>query len=180
MLKYWQTKQIEGHVWEYEKVCVKGTIYLNWRLHRWARSGNVMRKHGSWCVHYLMMVNSAQPGKGGRGGGGARSHYISIVTSQVVVYASAERADTLLLFLLYPFISSVGLVIQRQQQLELPEARSWAAPFRAVGKDHPSHSTNHDSWATLLQRSWAGRCSGSALCVQVNPYKISLVYYSRE
>jgi hypothetical protein len=25
MLKYWQTKQIEGHLWEYEKVCVKRT-----------------------------------------------------------------------------------------------------------------------------------------------------------
>jgi hypothetical protein len=44
------------------------------------------------------------------GGGGARppSFSISTITYKVVVYATAERADTLLLFLLYPYMYSVA------------------------------------------------------------------------
>ncbi len=53
-----------------------------------------------------MMVKSAQPGEGG----GARHppFTLSTIISQVVVYAPAERADTLSLFLLYPYMYSVG------------------------------------------------------------------------
>jgi hypothetical protein len=52
-----------------------------------------------------MMEKSAQPGEGG----GARPSpfTISTITYKVVVYAPAERADKLPLFLLYPFMSSV-------------------------------------------------------------------------
>jgi hypothetical protein len=45
-----------------------------------------------------MMVNSAQPGER------APPLTLSTVMSKVVVYAPAEGADTLLLFLLYPFL----------------------------------------------------------------------------
>jgi hypothetical protein len=49
-----------------------------------------------------MREKSAQPGEGGD----ARPppFTISILTYKVVVYAPAERADTLLLFLLYPYM----------------------------------------------------------------------------
>jgi hypothetical protein len=52
-----------------------------------------------------MMVKSSQPGEGGA----ARPppFTFSAITSKVVVYAPPERADTLPLFLLYPFIYSV-------------------------------------------------------------------------
>jgi hypothetical protein len=52
-----------------------------------------------------MMVKSAQP----REGGGARPPFftLSTITSKVVVYATAERADTLPLFLLYPYMYSL-------------------------------------------------------------------------
>jgi hypothetical protein len=59
-------------------------------------------------VHYIMMVDSSQSGK--FGGGGGRVHalslslYIYTIMSIFVVYAPAERADTLLLLLLYPFL----------------------------------------------------------------------------
>jgi hypothetical protein len=36
---------------------------------------------------------------------------ISTVTYKVVVYAPAERADTLHLFLLYPYLFSVGFTV---------------------------------------------------------------------
>jgi hypothetical protein len=51
-------------------------------------------------AHSIMMVKSAQPGEGGS----VRPHLftLSIITSNVLVYAPAERADTLPLFLLYP------------------------------------------------------------------------------
>jgi hypothetical protein len=53
-----------------------------------------------------MMVKSAWPGEGG----GARPppFTLSTITSDVVVYAPAVRADTLPLFLLYPHLYSVG------------------------------------------------------------------------
>jgi len=49
------------------------------------------------------MVNSAQPGEGG----GERDppFTVSTITSKVVVYSPAERADTLTLFLLYTLFS---------------------------------------------------------------------------
>ncbi len=50
-------------------------------------------------VHSIMMVNSAQP-DAGRGCTPSPFHS----TCKVVVYAPAERADTLLLFLINPFL----------------------------------------------------------------------------
>ncbi len=54
-----------------------------------------------------MMVKSAQPG----GGGGCTAlpppFTLSTIKSKVVVYAPAERADLLPLFLLYPCMYSV-------------------------------------------------------------------------
>jgi hypothetical protein len=49
-----------------------------------------------------MMVNSAQPGVGGWCT--PSPFTLSTTTSKVVVYTPAERAVTLLLFLLYPFL----------------------------------------------------------------------------
>jgi hypothetical protein len=49
-----------------------------------------------------MMVNSTQLEIGG--GCTPSPFTISAITSKVVVYAPAERADTLILFLLYPFL----------------------------------------------------------------------------
>jgi hypothetical protein len=50
-----------------------------------------------------MMAKSAQPGEGG---GGARPppFTLSTITNKVVVYAPAERTDTLPLFLLYLYM----------------------------------------------------------------------------
>ncbi len=57
-----------------------------------------------------MMEKSAQPGEGG---GVARSlpFTISTIKYEVVVYTRAERADTLPLFLLYPYKYSVQITI---------------------------------------------------------------------
>jgi hypothetical protein len=52
-----------------------------------------------------MMEKLAQPGKGG-GCTPTPFHSITIIY-KVAVYAPAERADTLPLFLLYPYICSV-------------------------------------------------------------------------
>jgi hypothetical protein len=59
-------------------------------------------------VHSIMGVKSVQPGEGG----GARPppFTLSTITSKVVVYAPAERAGTLPLFLLYPYMYSVGQI----------------------------------------------------------------------
>jgi hypothetical protein len=56
-------------------------------------------------VHSIVMVKSAQLGEGG----GARPSpfTLSTIMSKVVVYGPGERADTLLLFLLYPYMYSV-------------------------------------------------------------------------
>jgi hypothetical protein len=54
-----------------------------------------------------MKEKSAQPGECG-GCTPTPFHYIySTITDKVVVYAPAERADTLSLFLLYPYMYSV-------------------------------------------------------------------------
>jgi hypothetical protein len=67
--------------------------------------------HTEWqchfAAHYITMEKSAQPGEGG----GARQPPFTIlraITYKVVVYALAERAGTLALFLLYPYMYSVG------------------------------------------------------------------------
>jgi hypothetical protein len=52
------------------------------------------------------MVKSAHDGEGGRGAC-PLSFTISTITYKVLVHAPAERADTLLLFLLYPYMYSV-------------------------------------------------------------------------
>jgi hypothetical protein len=74
--------------------------------------------------------------------GGSRPPPFTLFTikSKVVVYpyAPAERAYTLILFLLYPFLLYGFIIIHKQQQLELPETGSSASPMSAVGKDRPS------------------------------------------
>jgi hypothetical protein len=58
-------------------------------------------------VHSIMMVKLAQPGEGE----GVHALSLSLFhheQSCVVLYAPAERADTLLLFLLCPYMYSVG------------------------------------------------------------------------
>jgi hypothetical protein len=57
-------------------------------------------------IDSIMMLKSAQPG-GGRGRG-ARPSPLTLVPVTSVVYAQAERADTLPIFLLYTYMYSVG------------------------------------------------------------------------
>jgi hypothetical protein len=58
-------------------------------------------------VHSIMMEKSAQPVV--RVGGARPPPFtLSTITSKVVVYSPAERADALPLFLLYPYMYSVG------------------------------------------------------------------------
>ncbi len=65
-------------------------------------------------VHSIMMEKSAKPVVRV---GGARpppftlSSIYHTITSKVVVYAPAERADALPLFLLYPYMYSVGSLL---------------------------------------------------------------------
>jgi hypothetical protein len=69
-------------------------FYYNHRVHidwQWQLSG----------VYSIMMVNAAQPVEGGAH---PPPFTLSAITNTAVMYASAERADTLLLFLLYPFL----------------------------------------------------------------------------
>jgi hypothetical protein len=63
-----------------------------------------------------MMEKSAQPGVGG----GARPppFTLSAIRSKVLVYAPAERADTLPLFLLYPDMSSVVKVMDHLHKID--------------------------------------------------------------
>jgi hypothetical protein len=55
-------------------------------------------------VHSIMLVNLAQPREVGGCTPPPPPLSLSTTTSKVVVYALAERADTLLLFLIYPFL----------------------------------------------------------------------------
>jgi len=73
--------------------------------------GTKYRVHTEWQwpfsgVYSIMMVKSAQPAESGV----ARSppFTLSTITSKVVVYASAERAQYTPLFLIYPYMYSVG------------------------------------------------------------------------
>jgi hypothetical protein len=69
-----------------------------------------------------MIEKSAQPGEEG----GARPPPFTIYTIKykIVVYAQAERADTLLLFLLYPYLFSVREISTGYRHC------SWAKAFR--------------------------------------------------
>ncbi len=58
-----------------------------------------------------MMERSAQPGER-EGYTPTPFHYISKSTTYVVVYAPAERADTLPLFLLYSYMYSMEVPIE--------------------------------------------------------------------
>jgi hypothetical protein len=62
---------------------------------------------GTSSVHSIMMEKLSQPGEDE----GARPppFTLSTITDKVVVYVPAERADTLPLFLLYPYMYSVGM-----------------------------------------------------------------------
>jgi hypothetical protein len=87
--------------------------------HKHCGTDNVIfdhRVHKEWqlplsSVHSIMMENLAQPGEGG----GARTPPFtkSTVMYKVVVYAQAERTDTLPLFLLYLYIYSVILITEK-------------------------------------------------------------------
>ncbi len=63
-------------------------------------------------VYSIMMKKSPPPPLGLVGGGGGCTptpfHYtVATIMSKVVVYALAERAETLPLFILYPYMYSV-------------------------------------------------------------------------
>jgi hypothetical protein len=65
-----------------------------------------------------MMEKSAQPGE--NGGCTPNPFTISTVMYKVVVFAPAARADTLLLFLLYPYMYSVLDTVALQVTLANP------------------------------------------------------------
>ncbi len=74
-------------------ICVQTTEYTEWQL---LRSGRAFHHDGT-----------ISPGWWGGGGALPPPFTISTITYKVVVYAPAERADTLPLFLLYPYVYSV-------------------------------------------------------------------------
>ncbi len=78
-------------------------------------------------------------------------HFVSTITSKVVVYAPTERADTPLLFLLYPYKYSVALSLKETRECArspLPHTHAmdmctyvhmsyqFASPFVALSVDH--------------------------------------------
>ncbi len=72
------------------------------------------------CKHFLVYIPSwwkNQPSlvRGGRGVHAQPPFILSTITYKVVVYAPAKRADTLPLFLLYPYMYSVLLKIPQWQ-----------------------------------------------------------------
>jgi hypothetical protein len=76
----------------------------------WVLRGIIHRVHTEWQlplsgVHSIMMEKLAQAAEGGVAP--PSPFNISTITYKVVVYAPAERADTLPLFLFYPYIYSV-------------------------------------------------------------------------
>ncbi len=78
----------------------KGTVIVKHR----GESTNRLAMATFWRT-FIMMVNSAHAGGGGGGGAHAHPFTLSTITSKIVVYAPAERADTILQFLLYSFLS---------------------------------------------------------------------------
>jgi hypothetical protein len=68
----------------------------------YTQSGNA-----TFWRHFKMKVKSAQPGEGGGGVARPPPYTLSTIASEVVVYAPAERADTLPPFLLYSSVYSV-------------------------------------------------------------------------
>jgi hypothetical protein len=92
MATFWRTFHHDGKItMNLGSTVVRGTderVQIDWQ---WSFSG----------LHSQMIVNLAQPGVGG----GARPPPLdSIYHPVVVLYTPAEWADTLLLFLLYPFL----------------------------------------------------------------------------
>jgi hypothetical protein len=61
-----------------------------------------------WRTFRLIMKKLALAGEGGGGGARPSPFTISTITYKVEVYAPAERADPLPLFLIYPFMYSVA------------------------------------------------------------------------
>jgi hypothetical protein len=68
-------------------------------------------------------------------GWGVHAHPLTTITSKVVVSAPAERADTLPLFLLYPYMYSVVLP---SRDLRLPISRT---PIRCTYSGSVYHSS---------------------------------------
>jgi hypothetical protein len=66
-------------------------------------------------VCYITMKKLAQPDEGG-----VHAHPLSTITYKVVVYAPAERADTLPLFIFYPYMYSVVLRLLCTQSTYFP------------------------------------------------------------
>ncbi len=57
------------------------------------------------------------------------------------------------------------------QQLELPDARSWAAPVRSGSMSWPfPDGKKQPYWATVLQLSWSGRQSRSSYLCPAPPH----------
>jgi hypothetical protein len=61
-----------------------------------------------------MMEKSAQPGEGG-----VQAHPLFTITYKIVVYAPAERANMLLLFLLYAYLYSVAAASTLKQLIHI-------------------------------------------------------------
>ncbi len=81
-----------------------------------------------------MMEKLAQAGQGG----GARQPPFTIftITYKVAVYAPAERADTLLLFHLYPYLLCAFHWFQRTIVQEYPKLQLWAEKVTFQPKCH--------------------------------------------
>ncbi len=65
-------------------------------------------------IHSIMMEKLAQSGE--RGGARPPPSTIYAIMYKVVVYAPAERAETLPLFLLYPYMYSVGKTRENRER----------------------------------------------------------------
>ncbi len=95
----------------YRLWCVNITESIAVRPHRSTDSISPPQSTQNGNGHFLEYIPSRwykQPRTVGGGGGASPPPFIiSTITYKVVVYAPAERADTLLLFLLYPSLYSV-------------------------------------------------------------------------
>ncbi len=94
----------------------RGLPYAGRIQHKIERRGGDHRvPHTEWQrplsgVQSIMMEKLAQAGKGGGLHACPSPFTISTITYKVAVYAPAEMADTLPLFLLYPYMYSVGAI----------------------------------------------------------------------